>query len=115
MQHAVRAVHAQLTMAARAHPSLVARLRLFGLLALLLPLFAGLEHLVQDGVPRVEIRFVSEDVPVVVPVERIVERVVERVVYVPVPEPAEEAGAPPAEERPADRAEDRTGSPPATP
>jgi hypothetical protein len=60
-------------------------LRLFGLLLLLVPLFAGLQLLIREGVSRVEIRFVSQDVPVLVPVERIVERVVERIVYVPVP------------------------------
>jgi hypothetical protein len=69
-----------------AHPGFIARMRLFGLLALLVPLFVGLQGLVREGVPRVEIRFVSQDVPVPVsvPVEVPVERVVERIVYVPV-------------------------------
>jgi hypothetical protein len=66
-------------------PGLMARLRLFGLLVLLAPLFAGLQYVIGDGVARVEVRFVPQDVPVVVPVERIVEKVVERVIYVPVP------------------------------
>jgi hypothetical protein len=60
-------------------------MQLFGLLVLLVPLFAGLQYLIGEGVSRVEIRIVSQDVPVIVPVERIVERIIERVIYVPVP------------------------------
>src|SRR5689334_15640854 len=69
-----------------AHPGLMARARLFVLLGLLVPLFVGLHDLVREGVPRVEIRFISQDVPVPVsvPVEVPVERVVERIVYVPI-------------------------------
>jgi hypothetical protein len=73
-----------------AYPGLAARVRLFGLLAVLVPLFVGLQQLARDGVPRIEIRFVTQDVPVPleVPVERVVERVVyepvERIVYMPV-------------------------------
>ena len=63
---------------------LTAHLRLFGLLALLVPLFLGLQYVVREGVPRVEVRLVSQDVQTTVPVEVPVERVVERVVYVPV-------------------------------
>jgi hypothetical protein len=63
---------------------LIARLRLFGLLTLLVPLFAGLQLIVHEGIPRVEVRLVAQDVPTTVPVEVPVERVVERVVYVPV-------------------------------
>lgn len=67
---------------------ITSRLRLFGLLALLVPLFAGLQYLVREAVPRVEIRLVAQDAPaappVLVPVEVPVERVVERIVYVPV-------------------------------
>jgi hypothetical protein len=67
------------------------RLRLFGLLALLIPLFAGLQHFVREAVPRIEIRLVSQDVPtsvsVLVPIEVPVDRVVERIVYVPVDRP----------------------------
>jgi len=63
------------------------RLRLFGLLALLVPLFAGLQYLVREAVPRVEIRLVSQDVPSSVPVLVPVDRVVERIVYVPVDRP----------------------------
>ena len=81
-------------------PSVVARARLFGLLALLVPTFAGLQYVAREGMPSVEIRFVSRDVPVEVgvPVEVPVERVVERVVYVPVPlsETAPLAPEPPA-------------------
>lgn len=64
------------------------RLRLFGLLASLVPLFAGLQYIVREAVPRVEIRLVSQDVqasvPVLVPVEVPVDRIVERIVYVQV-------------------------------
>ena len=59
---------------------LTAQLRLFGLLTLLVPLFAGLQYVVREGVPRVEVRLVAQDAQTNVPVER----VVERVVYVPV-------------------------------
>ena len=59
---------------------LTANLRLFGLLALLVPIFAGLQYIVREGVPRVEVRLVAQDAQTTVPVER----VVERVVYVPV-------------------------------
>ncbi len=69
-------------------PAWIGRLRLFGLLALLVPLFAGLQFLVREAVPRIEIRFVSQDVPVNVPVVVPVERVVERIVYVEVERPA---------------------------
>lgn len=72
--------------APNAHAAFRTQARLFGLLALLVPLFAGLEYLVREAVPRVEIRLVSQDVPaavpVLVPVEVPVERVVERIVYV---------------------------------
>jgi hypothetical protein len=63
---------------------LTAHLRLFGLLALLVPLFVGLQYVVREGVPRVEVRLVAQDIQTTVPVEVPVERVVERVVYVPV-------------------------------
>lgn len=88
---------------AETRPGLVARLRLFGLLVLLVPVFAGLQTLLEESVPRVEIRIVPRDVPVEVPVqvpvEVPVERVVERVIYVPVPAdatslPAPESGLP---------------------
>ena len=85
MQDANRAVRAWLGRLVATRPGLAARLRLFGLLVLLVPLFAGLQYLIRAGGPRVEIRFVAQDVPILVPVERIVERVVERIVYVPVP------------------------------
>ena len=51
---------------------------------LLVPLFAGLQYIVREGVPRVEVRLIAQDVQTTVPVEVPVERVVERVVYVPV-------------------------------
>lgn len=73
---------------------LIARLRLFGLLALLVPLFAGLQYVVREGVPRVEVRLVAQDVQTTVPVEVPVERVVERVIYVPV---GGQAAVPPTE------------------
>ncbi|HZO27531.1 MAG TPA: hypothetical protein VFH48_16255 [Chloroflexota bacterium] len=72
----------------------IARLRLFVLLALLVPLFAGLQFVVREGVPRVEVRLVAQDVQTTVPVEVPVERVVERVVYVPV---GSQAAVPPTE------------------
>lgn len=78
-------------------PGLAARLRLFGLLLLLIPLFAGLQHLVTDAEAATGVRFAPREVPVLVPVERIVERAVERVIYQPVPaEAAPEVPAPPA-------------------
>ena len=49
-----------------------------------MPLFAGLQLIVHEGIPRVEVRLVAQDVQTTVPVEVPVERVVERVVYVPV-------------------------------
>jgi hypothetical protein len=85
MQDAGRAVRDRIGQLAAERPGLMARLRLFGLLVLLTPLFAGLQYAIGEAVPRVEVRFVPQDVPIVVPVERIVERVVERVIYVPVP------------------------------
>jgi hypothetical protein len=95
MQDAGRAVRARLGQFAEARPGLMARLRLFGLLILLLPLFAGLQYMVGAGGSRVEVRFVSQDVPIFVPVERIVERVVERVIYVPVQSEATPESQPP--------------------
>jgi hypothetical protein len=62
---------------------------------LLVPLFAGLQGVIRAGVPRVEIRLVAQDVPVLVPVERTVERVVERTVYAPIA-----AGETPPEQSP---------------
>src|SRR5438309_277760 len=66
-------------------PDLIARLRLFGFLALLVPLFSVLHGLIEDGIPRVEIQLVPRIVPVERPIEVIVERIVERLVYIPVP------------------------------
>ena len=57
------------------------RLRLFGLLALMVPLFLGLQYFVQDSVPQIEVRFITPDSP---SAQAPTERVVERVVYVPV-------------------------------
>lgn len=84
MQDAGRSVRDRIGQFAAERPDLMARLRLFGLLILLAPMFAGLQYVI-GGVARVEVRFVPQDVPIVVPVERIVEKVVERVIYVPVP------------------------------
>src|SRR5688572_21729856 len=94
MQDAGRVVRARLGRFAATRPGLVARLRLFGLLILLIVLFAGLQYMVGEGTPRVQVRVVPQDVPVFVPVERIVERVVERPIYVPVP--ADETATPQA-------------------
>jgi len=107
MQAASRAVHAARQWLRVARPTMMARVRLFTLLLLLAPLFAGLQYLMQEGVPRVEIRFVSEDVPVVIPVERIVERIVERVIYV--------AGEPELEAPEAEDAEATPAQPTAIP
>jgi hypothetical protein len=100
MPAASRAAISRVARLAETRPGLVARLRLFGLLILLVPLFGGLQALLEEGVPRVEIRIVPRDVPVTipveVPVEVPVERVVERVVYVPVA--ADQVGAAPATE-----------------
>ena len=84
MLKASRRVSDRLKQSVAAHPGRMGRLRLFGLLALLVPMFGGFQYLVREAVPRIEIRFVSQDVPVNVPVVVPVERVVERVVYVPV-------------------------------
>jgi hypothetical protein len=72
---------ARLRRLATAHSGLALRLRLFGLLLLLIPLFAGLQRLVTDAVPQIEVQFISDDRPTPVPVER----TVERIIYVPVP------------------------------
>lgn len=57
-------------------------IRLFGLLALLAPLFLGLQYLVQESVPQIEVRFITPDAQAAA--QPPAERVVERVVYVPV-------------------------------
>jgi hypothetical protein len=76
---------------------------LFGLLAMLIPLFAGLQYLVYESVPRVEIRVITTDPPAAESIPVPAERVVERIVFVPVETtieavPLNEAGAglPPA-------------------
>jgi hypothetical protein len=56
--------------------------RLFGLLALLVPLFMGLQYLVQESVPQIEVRFIAPDAQSAA--QPPAERVVERVVYVPI-------------------------------
>jgi hypothetical protein len=56
--------------------------RLFGLLALLIPFFLGLQYLVQESVPQIEVRFIAPDAQTAA--QAPAERVVERVVYVPV-------------------------------
>jgi hypothetical protein len=94
MPGAGRAVRARLARFAASHPGLAARLRLFGLLLLLLPLFAGLQRLILEAAPPAEVQVVARDVPILVPVERVVERVVEHIVYVPVPVPADEPAEP---------------------
>ena len=93
MRSANQAVRAGARRLGAAYPGLSARLRLFVLLLLLIPLFAGLQRLVTDAEASAEVRLAPREVPVLVPVERIVERVVERVIYQPVP--AEETPEPP--------------------
>jgi hypothetical protein len=85
MRGAGRAVVARVRRLARRRPGLAARVRLFGLLLLLIPLFVGLQRLVADAGSSVELRIVPREVPVLVPVERTVERIIERVTYEPVP------------------------------
>jgi hypothetical protein len=85
MRDAGRAVWARASRHSTARPWLAARIRLFGLLLLLIPLFAGLQRLVSDAGGSVEVRTVPREVPVLVPVERTVERVIERVTYEAVP------------------------------
>jgi hypothetical protein len=89
-------VRARLARLIAHRPGLVARLRLFGLLLLLVPLFAGLQALVLDGSPPSDARVTSRDAPILVPVERIVERVVEHIVYVPGPSDEGVEGPPPS-------------------
>jgi hypothetical protein len=84
MQHQKHDDPAILDQAPWYHSNLMTQLRLFGLLALMIPLFSGLQYIVREGVPRVEVRLVAQDVPTTVAIEVPVERVVERVVYVPV-------------------------------
>lgn len=60
------------------------RLRLFGLLASLVPLFGGLQYLADESAPRVEVRLVASAPSSNEVVQAPVERVVERIVYVPV-------------------------------
>src|SRR4051794_34237195 len=90
-----RQKRAQAARASRALAGLGPRLRLFGLLALLIPLFAGLQFLVYESVPRVEVRFVPADAPAAE--QPPTERVVERIVFVPIESagsaPMSEAGA----------------------
>lgn len=64
--------------------ALVPRLHLFAFLAVLGPLFAGLNVLVLESVPQVEVRFVSAESTAPAPDPVFVDRVVERVVYVPI-------------------------------
>lgn len=68
-----------------ARPTIVAHARLFFFVSLLVPLFVALQGVIEDGVPRVEIRIVPRDVTIEVPVEVVVERIVDRLVFVPVP------------------------------
>jgi len=60
------------------------RLRVFALLALLVPVFAGLHYLALETAPRVEVRVATQEPAVLDSVSAQPERVVERVVYVPV-------------------------------
>src|SRR5581483_4631639 len=84
-----------LTCLATTRPGLIARLRLFSLLSLIVAVFTGLQLVIAEGTPKVEVRVIPRDVPVEVPVQVFVERIVERVVYVPVPMASAEA-LPPA-------------------
>ena len=66
-------------------PGLTPQMQFFGLLILLAPLFAGLQHLVGERASTVGVPGLSQSATVTAPPERIVERVVERIVYVTVP------------------------------
>jgi hypothetical protein len=79
------AVQARMRRLVTSRPGLVPRLQLFGLLVLLAPLFAGLQHLVANRPELAGAGLDGPASPVAAPAERIVERVVERIVYVPVP------------------------------
>jgi hypothetical protein len=69
---------------ARAQTGINSQLRLFGLLALLVPLFGGLHYLVQEAAPR-PATTVAREAEAATSVEVVpVDRVVERVVFVPV-------------------------------
>lgn len=85
VRRAGRAVRATVNRLGTTRPGLVAQLRLFALLVLLIPLFVGLQRLVTDAEAAAEVRLGPRETPVLVPVERIVERVIERVIYEPVP------------------------------
>ena len=63
-------------------PTIVAHTRLFVFLTLLVPLFSALQALLDEGVPRVELRIVPRNVTVEVPVDVVVERIVDRLVLV---------------------------------
>lgn len=63
----------------------VAKIRLFILLGMLVPLFGCLQAIAGGGVPQIEVRIVQRDMPVEVPVEVVVERVVDRFVFVSFP------------------------------
>src|SRR4051812_47805243 len=80
-----RVAFSHLPRLATSHPGFSARLRLFGLLTMVVAVFTGLQVIVQEGTPRIEVRIVPRDVPVEVIVPVFVERIVERIVYVPIP------------------------------
>lgn len=71
-------------LAARAQDGVPANVRLFVLLALLLPLFGGLQYLAQEAAPRDVASTAPPRVVEAVPVLVRVERPVERIVFVPV-------------------------------
>jgi hypothetical protein len=69
---------------ARAQTGIHSQLRLYGLLVLLLPLFGGLQYLVQEAAPR-SATTVAREAEAAASVEVVpVDRVVERVVFVPI-------------------------------
>ena len=70
---------------ARDGAGLVSRLRLFAMLAVLVPIFGGLQYLVREQAPRVVVREVGPSQATTTSVVQApTERIVERIVYVPV-------------------------------
>src|SRR3954452_277650 len=97
MQRVVRSTADGIGHQVRDRPDLIARLRAYGMVALLVPLFVGLSFASELGIPRIELQFVPREVPFEVPIRVpvVVERIVERLVYVAVPSARADAGTSP--------------------
>jgi hypothetical protein len=103
-------------------------LRFLGLLTLLVPLFVGLQHLLEREetlAAEAALAAIPTPTPIIVEVPVTIERVVERTVFVPVPAPIEREAAPmasapeqasqPAAEPREDPTTEATDEPPAAP